>query len=106
MAKQPDEYVAGTDPTNSASSFSLTISNLTLASQKTVDVQPRLNDRSYTVQFRTNFVTGGFSNLTTTVTSDAGSTRSSRTLTQLIKPILSSEHFVPIKSKRLTTLQL
>jgi len=40
-------------------------------------------------------VTGGFSNLTTTVTSDAGSTRSVKDTNAINQTDLSSEHFVP-----------
>jgi hypothetical protein len=69
------EYIAGTDPTNSASRFSLNISNAAQPGQKLLVFNPRLTNRTYTVQFRTNAATGSFSNLLTSITGDVGSTR-------------------------------
>jgi hypothetical protein len=69
------EYVAGTIPTNSASRFVFSISNSVVPKQRLLIFSPRLGDRTYLMQFTTNFTTVAFSNLVTTTTSDAGTTR-------------------------------
>jgi len=55
------KYVAGLDPTNSASVFVLKIANVAgQPSQKNLIFNPEVSGRTYTPQFRTNLVTGSW----------------------------------------------
>jgi hypothetical protein len=70
------EYIAGTVPTNAASHFSFAINQVPAqADQAALTFSPRLNGRTYTVQFTTFFNPATFGPLTTATVIDAGSTR-------------------------------
>jgi hypothetical protein len=70
------EYIVGTVPTNAASRFNLTINNVVgQPTQKLLTFSPRLTDRIYTVEFRTNLSAGNFATLTTATQSDNGTIR-------------------------------
>jgi hypothetical protein len=70
------EYIVGTVPTNSVSRFALTINNVAgQPTQKLLTFSPRLTDRTYAVEFRTNLNLGNFTSLTTSTQSDSGTIR-------------------------------
>ncbi len=71
------KYVAGLDPTNSASVFRLDIKNVTgEATQKRLTFSPRWSDRIYTLQFCTNLTLGvPWADLTTAPANDNGDER-------------------------------
>jgi hypothetical protein len=59
------KYVAGLDPTNPASIFVLKIASVTgQPNQKNLIFYPIAGGRTYTVQFRTDLVSGAYANLT------------------------------------------
>jgi hypothetical protein len=59
------KYTAGLDPTNPASVFVLKIASVTgQPAQKNLIFNPEVSGRTYTPQFRTNFVTGSWATLT------------------------------------------
>lgn len=70
------KYIAGLDPTNPVSVFTLRIESVAeQAGHKALIFNPCWNDRTYTLLYRTNLVTGtNWTNLTTTL-SDNGSER-------------------------------
>jgi hypothetical protein len=58
------KYIAGLDPTNPASIFMLKIAKVTgQPTQKNLLFSPIATGRTYTVEFRTNLVSGGYSAL-------------------------------------------
>ncbi|MCG3147274.1 MAG: hypothetical protein PCFJNLEI_00713 [Verrucomicrobiae bacterium] len=60
------KYVAGLDPTNAASVFVLKIASVAgQPNQTKLTFSPWASGRAYAVEYRTNLVTGGFTNLTT-----------------------------------------
>ncbi|MBC8097302.1 MAG: hypothetical protein H7Y43_15970 [Akkermansiaceae bacterium] len=67
------KYIAGLNPTNSASLFVLKLANAP-AGQKQITFTPRFPDRIYTVHFTTN-LKSGYTPLTTLTQSDLGQTR-------------------------------
>ncbi len=70
------KYVAGLDPTNSASVFVLQIQNVAgQPNQKKLIFNPRYADRTYASEFRTDLLAGNYGTLTSTITSDNGLTR-------------------------------
>ena len=71
------KYIAGLDPTNPASIFTLRIQNVVgQPGQKALVFNPRWPDRTYTPMYRTNLVnTASWTNLTATSTSDNATTR-------------------------------
>ena len=64
------EYLAGTNPTNAASAFTLSLTG------KTVSFAPVTTGRTYSVEFATNLTTKIFTPLTGGTTVDNGTTRS------------------------------
>ena len=77
------KYIAGLDPTNPASIFTLRIQNVVgQPGQKNLVFNPRWNDRTYTPLYRTNLVaTASWTNLTAITTSDNSTTRTVTDLT-------------------------
>ncbi len=71
------KYVAGLDPTNSASVFRLDLRTVPgQASQRKLIFSPRWGDRFYTPQMTTNLVAdGSWTNLTSSITDDNSSER-------------------------------
>ena len=68
------EYLAGTSPVSASSLFTLSIGSAT-ASQRTLSFNPITAGRTYSVEYRTNVASGGFTTLTGAAQSDNGSTR-------------------------------
>lgn len=70
------KYVAGLDPTNTASRFTLDIKSIAGQSgQMNLLFSPRWNDRTYTLQSRTNLLSGSWQPVTATITNDNGLVR-------------------------------
>lgn len=82
-AKQPGskennlfKYTAGLDPTNPASYFHLDIARISnLADRVNIVFSPRLADRTYILEMRTNMLAGDFDPLSGGLTNDNGSVR-------------------------------
>ena len=70
------EFVAGVVPNDNTSRFSLRVANVAgQPSQRQLIFSPRLNDRTYTPQFRTSLTAGNWDPLSGTAQSDNGSER-------------------------------
>jgi hypothetical protein len=70
------EYVAGLVPTNAASLFLLSVSNVAgVATQKNIVFSPRFSDRTYFVRSSTNLAQGGFAPVAAASTNDNGPVR-------------------------------
>ncbi len=70
------EYTAGTIPIDAFSKFNLSIAQVVgQPNQKNVVFSPRFPSRTYTVQLRTNLISGSFAPLGGTTTTDLGAER-------------------------------
>jgi hypothetical protein len=67
------EYLAGTDPTSAASTFTLGISGT--GTQRTISFSPLIAGRSYTVEYATSLTTRVFSTLSGAASVDNAGTR-------------------------------